>query len=48
MLPLILFQVANRTYQEKLEELDVLQKKCAKHIAHQRYRLGIISRNLKE
>ncbi|KAI4471192.1 transmembrane protein induced by tumor necrosis factor alpha [Holotrichia oblita] len=39
-------EITNKIYQEKLEELDTLQKKCAKHISHQRYRLGIISSNL--
>ncbi|KAK9728432.1 TMPIT-like protein [Popillia japonica] len=39
-------EITNKIYQEKLEELDALQKKCAKHISHQRYRLGIISSNL--
>lgn len=42
----LLLQITNKIYQEKLEELDALQKKCAKHISHQRYRLGIISSNL--
>lgn len=41
-------QNKNKTYQEKLDELDGYQKDCMKSIAHQRYRMGIISKSIKE
>ncbi|KAB0792643.1 hypothetical protein PPYR_14602 [Photinus pyralis] len=39
-------EATNRIYQQKLLELDEYQKKCQKNIAHQRYRMGILSKNL--
>ncbi|XP_022919447.1 transmembrane protein 120 homolog [Onthophagus taurus] len=41
-------ETSNRTYLEKLDEVDKVQKKCIEHVGKQKYRLGIISRNLKE
>lgn len=41
-------EVASKEYQEKLDELDGYQKKCEKSITHQRYRMGIISKNLQK
>ncbi|XP_018331014.1 transmembrane protein 120 homolog [Agrilus planipennis] len=39
-------EATNKVYQEKMEELSSYQKQCQKHITHQRYRIGIISKNL--
>lgn len=36
----------NRAYLRQLEELSGHQKKCQEHIKHQRYRIGVLSRNL--
>ncbi|KAK5639851.1 hypothetical protein RI129_010662 [Pyrocoelia pectoralis] len=41
-------EATNRIYQEKLLELDEYQKQCQKSIAHQRYRMGILAKNLKK
>jgi len=41
-------EATNKIYLEKLEELDGYQKKCQKNITHQRYRIGIISKNLEK
>ncbi|KAF2880827.1 hypothetical protein ILUMI_25341 [Ignelater luminosus] len=41
-------ETTNKVYQEKLLELDEYQKKCQKFITHQRYRMGIISKNLEK
>lgn len=41
-------EVLNREYLAKLEEVSELQAKCLKGIAHQRYRMGIISKSLKQ
>ncbi|KAJ3661251.1 hypothetical protein Zmor_005655 [Zophobas morio] len=41
-------EVANKTYLEKLDELDSYQKQCLKHIEHQNYRLNIIENSLKD
>lgn len=38
----------NKTYIQKLEEITSHQKKCLDHIKHQRYRLSIISKTLKD
>ncbi|KAK4872873.1 hypothetical protein RN001_014902 [Aquatica leii] len=41
-------ETTNKVYQLKLEELDEYQKKCQKNITHQRYRMGIITKNLQK
>jgi hypothetical protein len=41
-------EVTNKTYLEKLEELETHQKKCLKHIEHQHYRISIIEKSLKD
>ncbi|XP_074042832.1 transmembrane protein 120B [Leptinotarsa decemlineata] len=38
----------NKAYLQQLEQLHGIQKKCVDHIAHQRYRLSIISKTIKE
>ena len=42
------FQVLNKEYVTKLEEVGELQEKCMKQLSHQRYRLGVISNSLKK
>ncbi|ENN73159.1 hypothetical protein HUJ04_008977 [Dendroctonus ponderosae] len=39
-------EVVNRAYLRQLEELSSHQKKCQEHIKHQRYRIGVLSKNL--
>ncbi|KAJ8924778.1 hypothetical protein NQ315_000931 [Exocentrus adspersus] len=41
-------EVDNKRYLQQLEELTTVQKKCLSHIAHQRYRIGVISKGIKE
>ncbi|CAH0546720.1 unnamed protein product [Brassicogethes aeneus] len=41
-------EVANKTYLQKLDELSGQQKKCQEHITHQKYRIGIISKTIKD
>ncbi|XP_076278675.1 transmembrane protein 120 homolog isoform X1 [Lasioglossum baleicum] len=41
-------EVLNREYLAKLEEVSELQAKCLKGISHQRYRMGVISKSLKQ
>ncbi|KAG5873231.1 hypothetical protein JTB14_009050 [Gonioctena quinquepunctata] len=41
-------EVDNKAYLQQLEELNTIQKKCVNHIAHQRYRIGIISKSIKD
>ncbi|XP_053986840.1 transmembrane protein 120 homolog [Hylaeus volcanicus] len=41
-------EVLNREYLAKLEEISELQAKCLKGISHQRYRMGVISKSLKQ
>lgn len=38
----------NKVYTDKLEELSECQKNCIKGISHQRYRMGVIVKNIKE
>lgn len=40
-------EINNEAYLEKVKELTILQDICKKHIAHQKYRLNIIQKNLK-
>jgi len=41
-------QALNREYLVKLEEIGELQARCVKGISHQKYRMGIISKSLKQ
>ncbi|CAH1961149.1 unnamed protein product [Acanthoscelides obtectus] len=41
-------EIDNKTYIQHLDQLTNLQKKCQSHLTHQRYRLDIIQRTLKE
>ncbi|XP_063973308.1 transmembrane protein 120 homolog isoform X1 [Diachasmimorpha longicaudata] len=41
-------EALNREYVAKLEELAELQGKCINGISHQRYRMGVISKSLKQ
>ncbi|XP_015597271.1 transmembrane protein 120 homolog isoform X2 [Cephus cinctus] len=41
-------ETLNREYIAKLEEVGELQAKCLKGISHQRYRMGVISKSLKQ
>ncbi|XP_011306303.1 transmembrane protein 120 homolog [Fopius arisanus] len=41
-------EALNREYVAKLEELTELQGKCLNGISHQRYRMGVISKSLKQ
>ncbi|XP_060535969.1 transmembrane protein 120 homolog [Cylas formicarius] len=41
-------EVANRAYLQYLSELSGYQKKCIDHIKHQRYRIGVITKALKD
>ncbi|CAG9862034.1 unnamed protein product [Phyllotreta striolata] len=41
-------EVDNKSYLQQLTELSTVQKKCLSQISHQRYRLGIISKSLKD
>lgn len=41
-------EALNREYLAKLEEVSELQAKCVKGISHQRYRMGVISKSLKQ
>ncbi|KAG7208924.1 hypothetical protein KM043_015103 [Ampulex compressa] len=41
-------EVLNREYLAKLEEVGELQAECMKGISHQRYRIGIIKKSLKQ
>lgn len=44
----ICLQALNREYMVKLEEIGELQAKCLKGISHQKYRMGVISKSLKQ
>ncbi|OXU25504.1 hypothetical protein TSAR_000314 [Trichomalopsis sarcophagae] len=41
-------EALNRTYLAKLEEVGELQKKCQNGISHQKYRMGVIKKSLKQ
>lgn len=41
-------ETLNKEYLTKLEEVSELQAKCLKGISHQRYRMGIITKSLKQ
>ncbi|XP_024883615.1 transmembrane protein 120 homolog [Temnothorax curvispinosus] len=41
-------EALNREYLLKLEEIGELQAKCVKGISHQKYRMGVISKSLKQ
>ncbi|XP_074106082.1 transmembrane protein 120 homolog [Cotesia typhae] len=41
-------EALNREYLAKLEEISDLQTKCLNGISHQRYRMGVISKSLKQ
>lgn len=43
-----LLQTLNREYCAKLEEVSELQAKCLQGISHQRYRMNVISKTLKQ
>ncbi|XP_014488903.1 PREDICTED: transmembrane protein 120 homolog isoform X3 [Dinoponera quadriceps] len=40
-------EALNRVYLAKLEEVGELQAKCVKGISHQKYRIGVISKSMK-
>jgi len=42
------FSATHKDYLTKLEELNTIQTKCMKELAHQRYRLGIIRTSIKK
>lgn len=44
----VCLQILNREYLAKLEEVGELQAKCVKGISHQKYRMAIISKSLKQ
>ncbi|XP_028139680.1 transmembrane protein 120 homolog isoform X2 [Diabrotica virgifera virgifera] len=41
-------EVDNKAYLQQLNELTSVQKKCLNHIAHQRYRIGVLTKSLRE
>ncbi|XP_019874259.1 transmembrane protein 120 homolog isoform X2 [Aethina tumida] len=41
-------EIANKNYLQKLEEVSSHQKKCLEHINHQKYRLSVMSKGLKD
>ncbi|XP_058803294.1 transmembrane protein 120 homolog [Phymastichus coffea] len=41
-------EALSRTYLAKLEEVGELQKKCVNGISHQKYRMGVIKKSLKQ
>jgi len=41
-------QKLHKSYQSKLEEVNDLQQKCIKSVAHQRYRINIIKNSMKK
>lgn len=41
-------EATNKVYQEKLEELDNYQNNCLKQLTHQKYRIEIITKTLKD
>ncbi|CAG9835491.1 unnamed protein product [Diabrotica balteata] len=41
-------EVDNKAYLQQLNELTSIQKKCLNHIAHQRYRIGVLTKSLRD
>ncbi|CAH1112621.1 unnamed protein product [Psylliodes chrysocephalus] len=41
-------EVDNKAYLQQLNELTTIQKKCLNQITHQRYRIGVISKSLRD
>lgn len=41
-------EIDNKSYLQQLNELNSIQKKCVNHISHQRYRIGVLTKSLRE